>query len=149
MSPVPFNLHHVGILVKDIEAESANLGARFGYVVESPIIEDEVQTALVRFLRQPGAACWCELISPNGPGSKLAQALEQGGGLHHVCYEVDDMAAACAHLSATAMMMFRKPTPAVAFGGRPIAWFLGRNCQLVELVSSGDGPLSLAVIRKI
>ena len=69
------------------------------------IISDPVQTALVKFLRQPGAPNWIELVTPNGPQSKLTAALKKGGGQHHLCYEVSDMARACDHLRDQQMLV--------------------------------------------
>ena len=99
MTIPPFRFHHTGLLVKSMEAATALQVERYGYRIESPVIHDPVQTAFVRFLRLPGAAHWLELVSPEGERSKLAEALrKRGDGLHHLCYEVDDLDAACAHL---------------------------------------------------
>lgn len=139
-----FPLHHIGFLVPDIAVAAGDFSSRLGYVVDSEIIEDPVQTAYVQFLRQPGANNWLELVTPNGPRSKLLGALQKGGGLHHLCYEVDDMERACVHLRGRSMLMIARPTPAVAFPGRRIAWFMDRSNFLLELLESGEGPLSLS-----
>jgi methylmalonyl-CoA/ethylmalonyl-CoA epimerase len=141
-----FNLHHIGFLVTDISSASAGFVERFGYKVESPIIEDSTQTARVQFLRQPGAIHWLELISPNGPQSKLSQALQHGGGLHHMCYEVANLAAAADILRQQRMLPLGKPCPATAFSGRLIAWFMDRGKLLVELLEAGPGDYSLGNI---
>ena len=139
-----FPLHHIGFLVKDIAVSASDFISRLGYVVDSEVIEEPVQTACVQFLRLPGAANWLELVMPNGPESKLMGALQKGGGLHHLCYEVEDIGQACKHLRSQSMLMLAAPVPAVAFAGRRIAWFLDRSNFLLELVESGQGPLSLA-----
>jgi len=138
-----FRLHHIGILVRDIGQSSERLVSRFGYRVESPVIEDARQTAFVQFLRLDGADHWTELVSPNGEASLLRGALERrNGATHHLCYEVQDIDAACRRLRAEAMAMVSPPVEAVAFGGRRIAWFVDRDQLLVELVEDGPGPLS-------
>lgn len=139
-------LHHIGHLVHDLSAAAAACQARFGYRIESAVIKDPVQTALVQFLRLPGGANWLELVTPNGSDSKLSSALAKGGGLHHLCYEVDDIEAACIALRRQKMALLGAPAPAVAFAGRRIAWLLGRDRLLTELVESGPGPLSLAAL---
>jgi len=141
-----FLFHHVGHLVKNLSAEADNLVARLGYVIESDVIEDPVQTAFVQFLRQPGTHSWIELVTPNGPSSKLTNALVKGGGLHHLCYEVSDIHLAGEHLRNQAMLLLAEPVPAAAFLGRRIAWFMDRSRFLVELLESGEGPLSLTSI---
>lgn len=144
---IPFRLHHVGFLVKDIPASAALFSSRLGYQVESDVIEDPVQTAVVQFLRLPGGASWLELVAPNGPGSKLAGALRKGGGLNHVCYEVSDLDDACAQLRETGMLSVGAPAAAAAFGGRRIAWLMDSAGLLVELVAAGNGPLSLSTLE--
>ncbi|MDS4068009.1 MAG: VOC family protein [Candidatus Competibacter sp.] len=138
-----FPLHHIGFLVKDVSLAASDFVSRLGYVVDSEVIEDSVQTACVQFLRQPGANNWLELIMPNGPHSKLLGALQKGGGLHHLCYEVEDIARACEHMRSRSMLMIARPVPAVAFPGRRIAWFMDRSNFLLELLEAGEGPLSL------
>jgi len=134
---VQFRLHHIGYLVGDL-AEADVFRDRFGYVVEGEIVEDPVQTAFVRFIRDPRSASLIELVMPTGPESKLTRALAKGGGLHHLCYEVDDMNRACEHLRDQGMLALADPTPAVAFGAKRIAWFMDRGAMLIELVESGS-----------
>jgi len=141
-------LHHVGTLVDDIEAATRRMVDRFGYAVESPVIEDAAQTARVRFLRLPGADHWLELVTPVGERSKLRNALSKGVTLHHVCYEVSDLTAALTHLRDGGMLVIGEPTPAVAFGGRRIAWLMDRHAPLVELLEAGAGPFGLADLRR-
>jgi len=143
-----FPLHHVGILVSDIKTECARFVKRYGYVIESEVIEDRKQTACVRFIRQAGALFWLELITPNGPDSKLINGLKRGGGLHHLCYEVDDLARVTQNLSEDGMMMISEPVLAEAFPGRRIAWFIGQDRILIEVLEAGSGPLSLSSLHK-
>lgn len=143
----PFQLHHVGFLVKEIAPAANDFVSRLGYAIESEVVEDTVQTAHVQFLRQPGATSWLELVMPNSPDSKLTAALRIGGGLHHLCYEVRDIMDACEHLRSQSMLLLAEPVLAAAFPGRRIAWFVDRSGFLVEVLERGDGPLSLATIR--
>lgn len=142
-----FELHHIGFLVADIPVATADFVERYGYVVESSIIEDMVQTARVQFLRQPGAIHWLELITPAGSDSKLSDAMQRGGGLHHLCYEVPSIELASEQLRRQKMLPLGKASSAVAFSERKIAWFMDRASQLVELVEAGLGDFNLASIR--
>lgn len=138
-----FRLHHVGTLVADIASARQALVERFGYRPWTDVITDPVQTALVQFLLLPGAAHWLELVTPAGPGSKLSNALKKGVTLHHLCYEVKDLDEAGERLRSQGMLAVSAPAPAVAFGGRRIAWLADKAAPLVELVESGPGPLRL------
>jgi len=139
-----FRLHHVGILVADISRAAGQLRTRFGYLVESEVIEDAWQTAFVQFLRLPGADHWTELVAPNGSNSVLSGALRRGkGGTHHLCYEVEDIEASFKRLGEMEMMGIAAPVPATAFNGRRITWLVDRERLLVELVEAGLGRLAL------
>jgi len=146
--PVPqFALHHTGLLVRDVEQAATHYARTMGYVIESAAIEDPVQTAWVKFLRLPGARNWLELVAPNGPKSRLTAALAKGGGVHHVCYEVADIAGAVAQFRESGFMVLSEPVDAVAFPGRRIAWVMDRQRFLVELLEAGPGVLSLSSLE--
>jgi methylmalonyl-CoA/ethylmalonyl-CoA epimerase len=136
-----YSLHHVGHLVADIETAARHFQQACGYLLESDIIEDPLQSAYVQFLRLPQDTQWLELIAPNGPDSKLSRALQQGGGLHHLCYAVRDLDAACQSLRTRGCLMFAAPVPARAFPGRRIAWFRSAQKLLLELLETGGPPM--------
>lgn len=113
---------------------------RFGYERSSSVIHDPVQTAFVQFLRLRGDSCYLELVAPDGPDSKLSNALCKGGGLHHFCYATSRLEALCERLRGEGLVLIQKPLPAVAFGGRRIAWLMGRDRVLVELLEGSVVP---------
>lgn len=131
------NLHHVGIVVKDIAAAADDYVRRLGCMVHTGIIHDPTQTAYVRFLSQPGDPVFLELVSPDRDDSKLSHALSKGGGLNHLCYAVDDIESACQELRRRGMYLVQPPVAAVAFPGRRVAWLVGRDRVPVELVERG------------
>jgi methylmalonyl-CoA/ethylmalonyl-CoA epimerase len=141
-------LHHIGYLTKDMTGAVSRFEERFGYRPVSEVIHDPLQTAWVRFLHLPGADHYLELVSPAGEGSKLAAAAAKGVTLHHLCYEVDNIEAAADRLRERQLLMVGTIAPAVAFGGRRIAWFMDADRLLCELVEAGEGPLSLATIPR-
>jgi len=134
---VRLELHHIGVVVKDVAESCALYVRRFGYEVQTAIIHEPTQTAHVQFLRLPGDKTYLELVAPDGANSRLASALEKGGGLNHVCYAVDDIDAACQTLRNEGLFLVHAPVPAVSFKGRRIAWLMGKDRLLVELVERG------------
>ena len=134
-----FRLHHVGILVSDISEAAAIYVERYGYQIKSQIIRDPKQTAYVQFLQLPGDNSYLEFVSPDRPDSKLANALAKGGGINHVCYGTDDIDAACSDLRERGMFLIQEPVEAAAFPGRRIAWLMGRDRTLTELVEWDGG----------
>jgi methylmalonyl-CoA/ethylmalonyl-CoA epimerase len=136
------NLHHVGVLVKDIPAATRYYVECLGYERRSEIVHDPTQSAYVQFFRLPDDRVYLELVSPDRPDSKLTNALEKGGGLNHVCYSTDDIEAACNGLRTAGLFLVSRPVSAVAFNGRRIAWLMGADRIPLELVEKGpEGEL--------
>jgi methylmalonyl-CoA/ethylmalonyl-CoA epimerase len=129
-------LHHVGVLVPDIQKAAEQYAARFGYCATSEIIHDPIQTAHVQMLAGAAPAPCIELVTPDGPASKLTNALRKGGGLNHLCYlsaAIDDD---CRRLRSEGMLLLQSPVEAEAFSGRRIAWLMGRDGIPIELLES-------------
>ncbi len=108
-----------------------------GATWDGNIIFDPLQKARGTFLE--GAHVndsLIELVEPDGPDSPVAHFLQRGGGLHHLCYEVEDLEAHLAFCRSVGTIMIRPPVPAVAFGGRRIAWALAKKRLPVEFLES-------------
>lgn len=133
-----FALHHVGYAVKAIESACEVYVTRFGYVLSTPVIHDPLQTALVQFLCLRGDSVYLEFVSPDGPESRLVNAVRKGGGLNHLCYAVDDLEQAVGRLEQQDMKLISTPQPAVAFAGRRICWLLGEDLLPIELVERNE-----------
>jgi methylmalonyl-CoA/ethylmalonyl-CoA epimerase len=135
-----FRTHHIGVLVKDIASATESYVASLGYETKSDILHDPVQTAFVQFLGLPSDSACLELIAPDGPDSRLAIALKKGGGINHICYEVEAIEDAVLLLRDRKYVTIQAPVPAVAFNGRRIAWLMNRDHLLVELVEKAVAP---------
>jgi methylmalonyl-CoA/ethylmalonyl-CoA epimerase len=131
-------LHHVGHAVKEIAPAAELYVRRYGYQVVAPAIHDPAQTAHVQFLRLPGDSVFFEIVAPDGPASKLVNAVKRGGGLNHLCYSSGPLEIAIEALEATGMKLISDPKPGAAFGGRRICWLLGQDPLAVELVERRD-----------
>lgn len=128
------SLHHVGYVVAEIPPATATWVRRYGYRVCSPVIHDVRQSAYVQFLRLSSDHIFVEFVAPDGPSSKLTNALTKGRGLHHLCYSVDDIERATEALSDSGMVILCEPVPAVAFAGLRISWLMADDRLPVELV---------------
>lgn len=135
-------LHHIGILVPDIPAAGELYRRRFGYQLKTEIVHDPKQQTYVQFMELTGDRVYIEFISPDRSSSHLTSALAKGGGLHHLCYATNDIETACKDLRSDGMSLVRAPVEAVAFHGRRIAWLIGRDRTLMELLEEGpEGEL--------
>jgi len=132
---LPLKFHHVGYVVASIagtvDGFIRSLGARW----DGCVYEDPHQRVRVTFLVTRPGDPQIELVEPAAEDSPvLAFLREKGGGLHHVCYEVEDLERSMAEFKTRGALIARRPKPAVAFQGRRIAWVLTAEKLLVELL---------------
>ena len=126
-------LHHLGFVVASIEESVAGYIEQFGLSWDERVFHDPFQRVRVTFLRTANAGePRFELVEPAGEGSPVTRFLALGGGLHHLCYEVEDIFAALEDARKQGGVVLRSPKPAVAFEGRPIAWVRTKQKVLVE-----------------
>jgi methylmalonyl-CoA/ethylmalonyl-CoA epimerase len=127
-------LNHVAIAVRDI-AKAADvyrqtLGAEVSAAVPQP---DHGVTTV--FVTLPNTKI--ELLEPLGEGSPIAKFLERNpdGGIHHVCYEVEHIAAASNKLKAEGARVLGDGTPKIGAHGKPVLFLHPKDfCgTLVEL----------------
>jgi methylmalonyl-CoA/ethylmalonyl-CoA epimerase len=108
----------------------------------SEVFEDPIQRTRVAFLDLSSPApVQLELVEPATVDSPVARFLQKGGGLHHLCYEVDDLQEQIRWMKSQRAVLIRSPKPAVAFSGRHIAWVCTRDSLLVEYLERGQPAL--------
>jgi methylmalonyl-CoA/ethylmalonyl-CoA epimerase len=126
-------LHHIGFVVASIQSAAAGFVRSLALEWDGRIIHDPLQTVYVSFFHPALAGnAVIELVEPEGNGSAVHKFLQRGGGLHHLCYEVDSLERQLERTRANRDLIVRPPQPAVAFDGRRIAWTYTRNQLLVE-----------------
>jgi methylmalonyl-CoA/ethylmalonyl-CoA epimerase len=133
-----FKLRHVGVAVPSLGPATDVLESLFGYRVISGPFDDPIQKVTVNFLTQSdNDVAEIELIAPLTDDSPIKSMLSKGsGGAYHLCFETSDIEKALAHAKSKGCMVVSAPAPAVAFGGRRIAWIYTQTRQLFELVES-------------
>ena len=140
--PLTARLHHVGIAVRSIEEFQHFYVDVLQYRQRTPVIHDPIQTAFVQFFSIPGTDHYIELVAPDGENSKLQEACRKGKTLNHLCYSCENIEAMVSFMKDSGCFVIQKPVPAVAFDGRLIAWLMGQDGLLIELVERGlEGSL--------
>jgi methylmalonyl-CoA/ethylmalonyl-CoA epimerase len=130
-------LHHVGFIVADIAASAPGFAGSLGASWDGRIFEDPLQKAKVTFIRTHASDAAIELVEPAAEDSPVRRFLSnRGGGLHHVCYEVEDLDRELPAMRSRRSVIASRPKPAVAFDGRRIAWVITAEGLLVELLES-------------
>jgi len=127
-------LNHVAIAVTDIAAASRTYAETLGAEVSAPEPIPEHGVTVV-FITLPNTKV--ELLEPLGDSSPIASFLEKNpsGGIHHVCYEVDDILAARDRLVASGSRVLGDGTPKIGAHGKPVLFLHPKDfCgTLVEL----------------
>ena len=127
-------LNHVAIAVPDLKAAAAvyrdTLGAKVTEAVPQP---DHGVTTV--FVELPNTKI--ELLHPLGPNSPIKNFLDKNasGGIHHVCYEVDDIRAARNKLVQEGARVLGDGEPRIGAHGKPVLFLHPKDfCgTLVEL----------------
>jgi methylmalonyl-CoA/ethylmalonyl-CoA epimerase len=127
-------LNHVAIAVTDLDRSTAlyrdTLGARV-----SPPLPQPAHGVTVVFVELPNTKI--ELLEPLGDNSPIAKFLEKNsdGGMHHVCYEVDDIRAARDKLKASGARVLGDGEPKIGAHGKPVLFLHPKDFggTLVEL----------------
>ena len=127
-------LNHVAIAVPDLQAAAAQYCNTFGAKVGPPQDEPEHGVTVV-FVDLPNTRI--EFLYPLGENSPIAGFLEKNpaGGIHHICYEVDDIIAARDKLKADGARVLGTGEPKIGAHGNPVLFLHPKdfNGTLVEL----------------
>ena len=127
-------LNHVAIAVPDIEKATATYRDTLGADVSEKVAQPDHGVSTV-FINLPNTKI--ELLEPYGEGSPIAKFLERNGdgGIHHICYEVDDIMAARDKLIADGARVLGSGEPKIGAHGKPVLFLHPKDfCgTLVEL----------------
>jgi methylmalonyl-CoA/ethylmalonyl-CoA epimerase len=127
-------LNHVAIAVNDIERSSALYRDTLGARVSPPLPQPEHGVTVV-FVELPNTKI--ELLQPLGDNSPIAKFLDKNsdGGMHHVCYEVEDIRAARDRLKEKGARVLGDGEPKIGAHGKPVLFLHPKDFggTLVEL----------------
>ncbi|RDC74785.1 methylmalonyl-CoA epimerase [Rhodovulum sp. 12E13] len=127
-------LNHVAIAVPDLEAAAEQYRGALGAQVGPPQDEPDHGVTVI-FIELPNTKI--ELLHPLGADSPIKGFLEKNpaGGIHHVCYEVEDILAARDHLKETGARVLGDGEPKIGAHGKPVLFLHPKDFAgtLVEL----------------
>ncbi|MCR8827738.1 methylmalonyl-CoA epimerase [Pseudosulfitobacter koreensis] len=127
-------LNHVAIAVPDLDAASEQYRNALGAKVGAPQDEPDHGVTVV-FIELPNTKI--ELLHPLGENSPIQGFLDKNpaGGIHHVCYEVEDIIAARDHLQASGLRVLGDGEPRIGAHGKPVIFLHPKdmNGTLTEL----------------
>jgi methylmalonyl-CoA/ethylmalonyl-CoA epimerase len=142
-----YRVDHIGVVVPDLERATRFYHDVLGCPVREPIdlAGQGIAVVFVSF-----ANTRVELIAPTTAMSPLGDLLEDHtvndflarkpeGGMHHICYEVDDLDAVLGRLVAAGARILGTGKPIIGASGKPIVFLDPRNAEgtLIELKQAG------------
>ena len=125
-------LHHIGIIVKDIQKSLGELGKYFEF--KETTIPTLVKSQKVNVCFLKSSDVYIELIEPIDDDSPVKSMAESGGGFHHLCFEVDDIFEEIKKAENNGARIIVETVEGLE--GRLIAFILldmkNTNCNLIE-----------------
>ena len=127
-------LNHVAIAVPDLSSAIRLYRETLGAEVSAPLPQPDHGVTVV-FIQLPNTKI--ELLEPLGEASPIAKFLERNpdGGIHHICYEVDDIVAARDRLRGEGARVLGDGEPKIGAHGKPVLFLHPKdfNGTLIEL----------------
>jgi len=127
-------LNHVAIAVPDLQAAAAQYETTLGAKIGPPQDEPDHGVTVV-FIELPNTKI--ELLFPLGEVSPIESFLAKNpsGGIHHICYEVDDILAARAQLQSQGARVLGSGEPKIGAHGKPVLFLHPKDFTgcLIEL----------------
>jgi len=127
-------LNHVGIAVPDLASAAAKYRDLLGAEVGEPQVLAEHGVTVV-FVTLSNSKI--ELMTPFGAESPIGKFLEKnpGGGVHHICFEVNDLADAAAELTKAGARVLGDGKPKIGAHGLPVLFLHPKDFDgtLIEL----------------
>ena len=125
-------LHHIGIVVKNIQESLGEITQFLEFQETSLPMEVSSQKVNVCFLKTSNV--YLELIEPIDQDSPVKKFSESGGGFHHLCFEVEDNFKEIEKMKRKGARVIVEPTK--GFDDRLIAFIFlnmrNTNCNLIE-----------------
>jgi methylmalonyl-CoA/ethylmalonyl-CoA epimerase len=112
-------LNHVAIAVPDLQAAAETYRSMLGATLSDAVPQPDHGVTTI-FVELPNTKI--ELLEPLGAGSPIAKFLERNpsGGIHHICYEVDDIHAAATRLVEQGARILGDGEPKNGAHGKPV-----------------------------
>ena len=129
-------LHHIGIVVQNINESLGEISNFLNF--ESTSLPTIVGSQKVNICFLKTNNVYIELIEPADPDSPITDFVKEGGGFHHLCFEVDDIQQEIDKMVKKGARLVVAPVK--GFEDRVIAFLMlnmeKTKCNLIELVEA-------------
>lgn len=129
---------HIGMTARELAAGRALLEGSIGIAAWTEAFRDTINDVLVQFGHCKSGTCY-ELVAPLSERSPVRAVLaKRVNVLNHIAYRVDALAPHAARLLAAGWAAVAPARPSVAYGGRPIQFFVSPTRLMLELIAAPD-----------
>ena len=129
-------LHHIGIVVQNINESLREISNFLSF--ESTSLPTLVGSQKVNICFLKTNSVYIELIEPADPDSPITSFIKDGGGFHHLCFEVDNLTLEIDKMIKMGARLVVAPVK--GFENRVIAFLMlnmeKTKCNLIELVET-------------
>lgn len=134
-----FRFHHIGIVVQSLERaieKYISLCGQNNNIILETVSSQHVRIALISLATD----IYIEFIEPTDTNSPIYEFSNKGGGIHHICFSVEDLA-----LANQAMVTTHRRISNLALGlmGKPMMFYYSKNPVL------GEGLIELLEIKQL
>jgi len=127
-------IHHIGYVVSNIEQAKTLFQDSYGYKCLKEKTYDPLQHVWLALLASKNGYI-VELIQPYDNTSPSFDFMQQGGGLHHFCYETPNLDETIQNLKKKEHILFKRPVDAVLLDNKKVAFlFSKKDKKIIELV---------------
>ena len=137
-------INHIAIVVPDVAAAARQWETMLGAKVSAPQTLPEHGVRIV-FVTAPNGKV--ELMEPFGDASPIASFLarNENGGMHHICYEVEDIVSASQSLQAAGARVLGDGSVKIGAHGNPVLFlhpkdFNGTLIELEQVTDTSERP---------
>jgi len=130
-------LDHICFAVKNIEEGISYWESVFGYRQMTETVINTLQKVKVVFLSKEESLL-IKLIEPLLDNQSLINFVNRGGGFHHICFKVDEMADTLKELNGKGLLTLVPPQPGEAFNNKDIAFLLAKYGINVEIIDTDE-----------
>jgi methylmalonyl-CoA/ethylmalonyl-CoA epimerase len=128
-------IDHLGVVVRNLEKATKHWEKVFGYSqLTEPVINSRQKVRVV-FLSKDNSLL-IKLVEPIDKSSSVYEMARKGGGLHHLCFKVDDLNKKIVELKGLGLRVLAGPEPGEAFECEEIAFLYGKQGLNVELIDT-------------
>jgi methylmalonyl-CoA/ethylmalonyl-CoA epimerase len=128
-------IDHIGVVVLRIDDGLKQWMTLFGYSqLTKPVINTRQKVRVV-FVGKEGS-CTVKLIEPTDESSSVFRFAQKGGGLHHLCFNCDNIDSEVERFRALGLRVLSEPQPGEAFAGEKIAFVFAKQGLNIELIDT-------------